>query len=181
MRALVHTEVKGLSRNQMPQVKAESTFGNYKWFANAEISAEQAATLANLGFLWIMQRSPSSNAEKVMAGYEKRPEGFKRNSIDFSDAGVKTLSTELSKAIEIADGQSITPVVSKVVFHEIGAGAEPKFAEEKRIVARHVEAKDIATWAIDKVGFTGEGDLDTENVEFLKAVKAYKQRILADS
>jgi len=31
------------------------------------------------------------------------------------------------------------------------------------------------TKASDTVGFTGEGDLDTENVEFLKAVKAYVQ------
>ena len=164
----------------MPKVNAESTFGNFKWFATAEITNEQQATLADLGFLWVMQRSPSSNAEKVMAGYEKRPEGFKRNSIDFSEEGAEVLKSELSKPIDIEKDNVITPVVSKVQFHEIGAGAEPKYADEKKIVQRHIDAKDIVSWATDTVGFADEGDLDTENVEFLKAVKAYKQRRLAE-
>ncbi len=164
----------------MAQVKAESTFGNYKWFANAEVSTEQMTTLANLGFLWVMQRTPSSQAEKAMAGYEKRPEGFKRSSIDFNDKGAKQLTAELGKSVEIEKDDEITPVITKVQKHDIGAGAEPKFAEEKKIVARHITAGDVSDWNVSKVGYEGR-DLTVENVEFLKAVKAYKQRILADS
>lgn len=164
----------------MAIVKAESTFGNSKWNGHAEVTDAQVAILADLGFLWVMQRSPSSNAEKALAGYEKRPNGFKRSDIPWSDEMGARLKSLLGAKVEIADGIEITPVIDSVKFHEIGAGVEPKYADEKKIVARHIEAKDIVTWATDTVGFTGEGDLDVENVEFLKAVKAYKQRMLAE-
>lgn len=163
----------------MAKVKAKSTFGNSKWNGSAEVSDAQRDILADLGFLWVMQRTPSSNAEKQLAGYEKRPNGFKRSDIPWSDEMGAKLKTLLGAKVEIADGIEITPVIEKVEFHEIGAGVEPKYADEKKIVQRHVDAKDIVTWASDTVGFTGEGDLDVENVEFLKAVKAYKQRMLA--
>jgi hypothetical protein len=165
----------------MPIVKAESTFGNFKWFAKAEISDAIRDILSDLGFLWIMQRTPSSNAEKVLAGYEKRPTGFKRSEIAYSDANALELQKLLGASVEVAEDIEITPEVLKVVFHEIGAGVEPKYADEKKIVARHIDKKDIATWAIDTVGFSGEGDLDVNNVEFLKAVKAYKARMLQDA
>jgi hypothetical protein len=164
----------------MPIVKAESTFGNFKWFAQAEISDAIRDVLSNLGFLWIMQRTPSSNAEKVLAGYEKRPTGFKRSEIEFSDDNAVTLGKLLGAPVEVAEDVEITPQVLKVIFHEIGAGVEPKYADEKKAIARHIEARDIVTWASDKVGFTGEGDLNAENVEFLKAVKAFKARVLAE-
>ncbi len=165
----------------MPTVNATSTFGQSKWKAHAEVTAEQAQVLSDLGFLWVMQRTPSSTAEKAIAGYEKRPDGFKRGEMPFDDQFVKILTANLQNTVEIADDDEITPVVDSVKFHEIGAGKEPAYAEEKRIVTRHITAKDIITWNDEKVKFTGEGDLDTDNVEFLKAVKAYKQRILADS
>ena len=166
----------------MEKVSASSTFGNYRWSAECEVSNEQAEMLANAGFLWVMQRSPSSAAEKAMGGYEKRPDGYKRSSIKFDDKGVKLLTENLGKPVVIGeddDGNDIkiTPKVTKVVFHEIGAGAEPKYAEEKEIVIRHTKAGDLAEWAKDKIGFTGT-NLNVENVEFLKAVKAYKQSLL---
>jgi ABC-type branched-subunit amino acid transport system ATPase component len=164
----------------MPIVNAESTFGNFKWFAKCEVSEAVRDILANLGFLWVMQRSPSSNAEKSLAGYEKRPTGFKRSEIAFSDENAVQLGKLLGASVEIAEDVSITPEILRVVFHEIGAGVEPKYADEKKAILRHIEAKDIVSWASDKVGFTGEGDLDTENVEFLKAVKAFKARVLAE-
>lgn len=164
----------------MAIVKAESTFGNFKWFAQCEVSEVIRDILANLGFLWVMQRSPSSNAEKALAGYEKRPAGFKRSEIDFSDEAAAMLKTELGKEVEIDENVKITPEVLNVIFHEIGKVAEPKYADEKKAITRHIEDKDIASWATDKVGYTGGGDLDTNNVEFLKAVKEFKNRLLKE-
>jgi hypothetical protein len=164
----------------MPIVKAESTFGNFKWFASCEITDVVRDVLADLGFLWVMQRSPSSNAEKALAGYEKRPAGFKRSEIEFSDESASRLATMLSDEVEIAENLKIMPNILKVIEHEIGKVAEPKYADEKKAVQRHIDAKDIVSWAADKVGFTGEGDLTVENVEFLKAVKALKQRLLQE-
>ena len=85
----------------MPIVNAKSTFGNFKWIAKCEVSEVVRDILADLGFLWVMQRTPSSNAEKALAGYEKRPAGFKRSEIDFSDENAKTLAGLLAEAVEI--------------------------------------------------------------------------------
>ena len=69
------------------KANATSTFGNYRWTGETpELTQEQIQALIDLGFLWVMQRSPSSNAEKTLAGYEKRPEKFERKSIPFSEA-----------------------------------------------------------------------------------------------
>lgn len=167
----------------MPTVKATSTFGQSKWAGHAEVSQAIYDWLASQGFLWVMQRTPSSNAEKVIEGYEKRPDGFKRSSI----AWVKLesqLAKLLAKPIDLETDDEvkfqIIPVIDSVKYHEIGAGAEPKYADEKKAVKKHIDAKDIVTWATDKVGYTGGGDLDENNVEFLKAVKALKQRLLAE-
>jgi hypothetical protein len=160
------------------KVNATSTFGNYRWTATANVTDEQKAILANLGFLWVMQRSPSSKAEKVMAGYEKRPDNFKRSDIPFSDKGVEILKRELSQPIGIDENVSIKTDSMKVEFHEIGATSQPKFAEEKSIVQRHIDAGDIAQWAHDKIGFKVTANDALENKDFLQAVKAYKTKML---
>ena len=171
----------------MATVKAESTFGNSKWQGHAEVSDVQRDVLADLGFLWVMQRSPSSNAEKALAGYEKRPNGFKRSDIPWSDEMGAKLKSLLGGKITIGevpdkDGKlvevSITAVIDSVKFHEIGAGVEPKYADEKKIIQRHIDAGDVRDWAAGTIGIDTR-DLTIENVEFLKAVKAYKQRMLA--
>lgn len=164
----------------MPIVNATSTFGNFKWTASCEITDVVRDVLANLGFLWVMQRSPSSNAEKALAGYEKRPTGFKRSEIDFTADAAAQLKTLLSETVEIEDGVKITPNITEVIFHEIGKVAEPKYSDEKKAVQRHIDAKDIVTWVADKVGYTGGGDLTVENVELLKAVKELKLRLLQE-
>jgi hypothetical protein len=163
----------------MAIVNATSTFGNFRWKAKCEVSDVVLALLADLGFLWVMQRTPSSKAEKALAGYEKRPKGYQRSEIPFSDDNAKKLQQLLGASAEITDDVSITPEVLSVVFHEIGAGVEPKYVDEKKIVERHLKAGDITTWNVEKVGYEGR-DLTVENVEFLKAVKAYKATMLAD-
>lgn len=139
---------------------------------------EQMIVLASAGLLQVLQRSPASRAEKVLAGYEKRPDKFERSSIDFSDANAETLANELSKAIEIADGMEIQPTVV-AEYHEIGGTSQPKFVEERAIVARHVKAGDFAQWISDEVGFKATVE-DAEKTETLAAVKAYKQRRLTE-
>ena len=166
----------------MQTVKASSTFGNSKWSAHCDVSDEIAKILQDAGFLWFMQRSPSSNAEKVLAGYEKRPEGFKRNSIEYSPEMAEQLKKLLGQPVEIEDDVSITPVIDSVVFHEIGASAEPKYKDEKSAIARHVKDGNFLDWVRDTVGFKGEVDREPENnVNVLKAVKAFKQRLLAEN
>jgi hypothetical protein len=161
------------------KVEAESTFGNYKWQGEAEVTDAQAQILASLGFLWVMQRSPSSNAEKVMAGYEKRPDKFERKSIPHSPDGEKQLAELLSAQVEIEKDVKITPVITSVKFHEIGKGTEPKYVEERAIIKRHIDAGDFAQWMSDQVGFPATAQ-DVDKTEVLAAVKAYKQRRLQE-
>jgi len=168
----------------MNKVNAKSTFGNFKWIATAEVSDEERDILADLGFLWVMQRTPSSNAEKAMEGYEKRPKDFKRSSIAFSPEKADQLKAELSKKVEIAEDVKITPIVDKVEFHEIGAGSVPKFVEEIRIADRHVKAGDFAQWMTDIVGFKAtvqdyEGEKTRTGV--LEAIKAFTKAMLANA
>jgi len=163
----------------MPTLKCNSTFGNFAWSASCDVSDEDMLTLANAGLLQILQRSPASRAEKVMAGYEKRPDKFNRSSIEFSDENAKTLATELGRSVEIAEGIEITPVVS-ATFHEIGGSSAPKFVEERQIVARHVAKGDLADWASTKIKYAGDTvDSDGQpTTEFLQAVKAFKTALL---
>lgn len=160
----------------MAKIKCSSTFGNFKWNAEADVTDEQMQILASAGLLQVLQRSPASRAEKVLAGYEKRPDKFNRASIEFSDENAETLATELQRPVEIADEIEITANVT-VSEHEIGATAAPKYADEKQVVARHVEKGTLVKLA-EKVGFTGEGDLDADNIAFLQAIKQFKTNLL---
>lgn len=166
----------------MPTVNATSTFGQSRWVGHADVTDEQFAILANRGFLWTMQRTPSSNAEKEIAGYEKRPDGFKRGSMTFDERFQSILKKNIETAVAIDDeGEiEISPKCDSIKFHEIGAGVEPKYADEKKAVQRHIDAGDVSDWNVSKVGYEGR-DLTVDNVEFLKAVKAFKQRLLAES
>jgi len=161
------------------KLQCTSTFGNFKWTAEADVTEEQAAILANAGLLQVLQRSPASRAEKRMAnggkGYEKRPDKFERSSIEYSELAGKVLAGELGSEVEIAEGMTISPTVS-VSFHEIGGSALPKFVEEKQIVSRHVAKGDLAEWASATVKFSGDTvDHDgNPTTDFLQAVKAYK-------
>jgi hypothetical protein len=164
-----------------------TNFGFFGWRAVAEVSENMLVFLAGLGLLQLLQRSPATEAEKKLAGYEKRPAKFQRSSIEHSATNEGIFKQIMSKALEVVQGEEgkpgyaktqITPVI-ETWYHPLGATAEPVYAEEKKIVQRHIDNKDIVTWASDTIKFTGEGDLDTENIEFLKAVKAYKTAMLA--
>ena len=161
----------------MVNLNCNSTFGNFKWEASVSVTEEQAEVLASKGLLQILQRSPASEAEKSLGSYEKRPANFERKSIPFNDENATRLSKFLGNSVEIAEGVEITPTV-KVTEHVIGEAVAPKFTDEKKAVQRHIDAKDVQAFAT-KVGFKGEGALDTENLEFLRAIRAHVDALRA--
>jgi len=165
----------------MTKVKFGSTFGNFKWTGELDLTDEQLVAMSSLGGLQIYQRSPSTSAEKSLAGYEKRPDNFERKSIEFSDANATKLAKLLQAPIDVESVGKLTLQNVNVVFHEIGASSAPKFVEEKGIIARHVKAGDVAEWASNTLGYSGETvDHDgNASQEFLAAVKAYKTKMLA--
>jgi hypothetical protein len=163
----------------MMTVKTGSRFGNFAWTAKGQINDELVAILLPFAITQILQRSPSSNAEKAMAGYEKRPEGFKRDSIEFDSDMADILRDHLEKAsVEVGEGDAkkTIPLGLKVEVEQyIPTAAESKFTEEKAIVARHEATGDLEDWLKTKVGFTGDRE-DEQAV--LVAVREFKKAAL---
>jgi len=165
-----------------------TNFGFFGWRAVAEVSQELLVYLAGLGLLQLLQRSPATEAEKTLAKYEKRPAKFQRSSIEHNDVNEGIFKKIMSKALEVVQGEegkpgyqksSITPVID-TWYHPLGATAEPVYAEEKKIVQRHIDKGDVSNWNVEKVGYEGR-DLTVENIDFLKAVKVWKTKILNDA
>lgn len=152
-------------------IKTNSRFGNFAWSASADVSESMMEKLAAFGLLQVLQRSPSSKAEKALAGYEKRPDGFKRDSIPFSDKAAKALAIALSD-VEIEEGLSVQSNV-EVVEYVAPEGVQSKFTEEKAIVARHLANGDLTEWLKESVGFAGPST-GPDDEAMLRAVRTFK-------
>lgn len=136
-----------LLHNTMHTLNVTSTFGNFRFTAEAEATDEQLIELGKAGLLQLLQRSPATAAEKELAGYgDKRPKEFKRNSIDFSEANAAILAKHLGKVVveadstvdadgkEVAGAKSDLMVLVEVAEHVPNSGAEPKYKAEKDFV-----------------------------------------------
>lgn len=127
----------------MHNLKVKSTFGNFKFAGEAEVTDEQLLILAGAGLLQLLQRSPATAAEKELAGYEKRPAGFKRTAIDFSEANAAVLAKHLgsvevegdatidAEGKELAGAKSKLDVLVSVEEHVPNSGGEPKYKAVK--------------------------------------------------
>jgi len=152
------------------------TCGNYevRFSMKPEVKFDESLTpLVHAGITQILQRKPASTWEKTEAGYDKRPEGFKRESIPFSEEAADRMKEVMSDAVE---NWAIIEVGEYVPEEKVG-----KFKEEIEIISRHESEDDVETWLADKVGFSGEYvDSDTDSgysLEALKAVNAYKRKM----
>jgi ubiquitin len=160
------------------KLQTKSTFGNFAIEAEAEVSAEQRDYLANLGLLQVLQRSPASAAEKALAGYDKRPSGFKRDSIPFNEANAEKLIAAMEAPIEFKEnGEEVIPAIfcSVVATEYVPSVADVKMTDERNAYARHGKAGDLPAFAA-KVGYDGQlGDGTKEGapVDFLRAIKRF--------
>lgn len=163
----------------MFNIKTGSRFGNFAWQASCEVSEELAAILLPFAITQILQRSPSSEAEKEIAGYKKRPSGFKRDSLPFSAEDAKTLQKHLQGAgVEVGEGdekKSVKLPLSVEVVEYIPTAQESKFTEEKAIVKRHEDAGDLEDWLESKVKFDGDA---SDEQAVLVAVREFKKAAL---
>jgi hypothetical protein len=167
------------SHDNHMKLNTKSTFGNFAIEAEADVDEAQRDILAGLGLLQVLQRSPASAAEKAMAGYDKRPSGFKRDSIPFNPANAEKLTEALEKPIEIAKDMSISCAVA--VSEYVPTEADVKMPDERAAYARNAKAGTLDALA-EKVGFDGEvGDGTAENapVEFLRAIRAWSKAQVA--
>lgn len=177
-------------------IKTSSVFGNFKWEAEADVDPSQLHALAQKGLLQDLQRSPSTAAEKSMAGYDKRPKGFERNSIGYSDARADVLATALS-VIDLGELLGKVNVSVSVEEYFGSEGAEVKYAQARKNwsskggdVERLRKLADVVDYTGDL--WVGEGDWTYDNehldegeafvewegdkvppLEFLKAITEY--------
>lgn len=163
----------------MKTYKAESQFGNFQWKAEAEVSEQMADVLAGLGLLWVLQRSPSSAAEKKMAGYEKRPDKFKRNSIPFNAENAELLRKALESAeVEVGRDDKDKAITEKLeiavsVEEYVPTVADVKMDDERNAYERN--AADLKALA-DKIAYTGDlgsGKRDEAPIPFLRALNTW--------
>lgn len=175
------------AKHQM-QIKYGSVFGNFRWDATADVSDELVSVLAPLGALQIGQRSPSTAAEKEMAGYEKRPKGFNRNTIPFDAKLADVLAKHLkTMRVETGRNEKDEPVYGNItadvtVTEYVPTEADVKMPDERAAYARNAKADTLEELA-RKVSFDGEslGDGTAENapVEFLRAIRAWSKAQVA--
>lgn len=180
---------KANSNKDMNQIelKTKSTFGNFAFALTALVSEEQRDALAVAGLLQLAQRSPASKAEKALGGFEKRPKDFKRTDIAFSEESAKKLKGFFEDVkITIGDGEDAkeqTMAIEAVVSEYVpGEGSEPKFVDEKKVVAaKNGDATALGTLA-EKVGFEyeEESELTVENIGFLRAIRAHLKARMAE-
>jgi hypothetical protein len=160
------------------KLETKSTFGNFSIAAEAEVDDAQRDYLASLGLLQLLQRSPASAAEKAMAGYDKRPSGFKRDSIPFNTDNAAVLTQELEKPIKAEDG--IAPIECAVEVSEyVPAEADVKMNDERAAYARNGKQLEKLASKVGYEGALGDGTKENAPVEFLRAIRAWTKAQLA--
>lgn len=120
-----------------------------------------------------------------MAAYEKRPKGFQRTTIPFSDGNAETLRKNLSKlTFKVGEGDAAKEyqfTADVVVEKYVPTEADIKMPDERAAYARNAKADTLDKLA-EKVGFDGEvGDGTAENapVDFLRAIRAWSKAQVA--
>jgi len=176
------------------QIEVSSSFGNIAYTARLDVSEAVEAALLKQGALRILQGKVSGQAEKELAGYDKRPAGYKRTDIPWSEANGQVLAKHYKGVeVEIGEnekGESIMEDlgVTEVIVSEYvpTAGAEPKYAFEKGVLRQYLfeedgkterklktgEPRSAASYAESR-GLVAPTEPWEEDTEFLKAVKFF--------
>jgi hypothetical protein len=171
--------IRLLPNMTMITLKCNSTFGNYAWTAEAEVEDNVRDVLASYGLLQVLQRSPASAAEKAMAGYEKRPDGFKRGNIPFDATNAQKLAKFLESA-EVETGRDdkgkavmVTPEIAVTVTEYVPEEGGTKFAAERRLYVAKAAKLDKLAALVGYDGEVGDGTADGAPEAFLTAIRAW--------
>lgn len=107
--------------------KVNFTTGNFDLVVEGELNEDQKAAALDAGIRWILQRDGASKAYANLGGVKdengkvKLPEGFKRDSIEYSEDGAEMVKTAFTDAM--AKYGAFTVTVSEHVASE--GTAEP--------------------------------------------------------
>lgn len=178
-----------MAQKHMMTTTIEWTFGNFDITValRADIGegTASAMVLAAAG-LNILQRGVASAAEKALAGYEKRPEGFQRNSLAYSEANAGKLEDAFTGKFNLnPKGKPevwLEYTCTGVTEHEVGGTKESKFTEEKATIRKWLTlSPEEMTTKLTKIGFKGsvDGDSDEDILPACHALRAYFKSLKA--
>jgi hypothetical protein len=129
-------------------MKATTTwnFGQFTITAEADVTPEtMVQRLVNYGLTQLLQRVPATNAEYALAdelgltktweagkkagSRAKRPKGFERGSMEFSDENAATVVLGFGDKVELETGVSLPFKITSIVRNEGGADSPMALAE----------------------------------------------------
>lgn len=169
-----NARLSAFSHDNHMKLQTKSTFGNFAIEAEANVTDAQRDYLAGLGLLQVLQRSPASAAEKALAGYDKRPSGFKRDSIPFSEANAQTLADEMEKPISFGEDSGVEPIECSITVSEyVPSVADVKMTDERNAYARNASKLQALATKVGYAGALGDGTKENAPVEFLRAIRAW--------
>lgn len=147
-----------IDHNSM-KIKTQWTFGNFSITAACNVDTAEpvgsvAQALMEKGFLQLLQRVPASNAEKALAGYDKRPAGFKRDSIVYSDANALALTEAFGTSVEVDKDVMLPFAITDVQEHVGGEAAV------SRKSATEMATKVQGTPMVAALGLTAEATFE---------------------
>ena len=112
-----------ISLNKSNHMQISKSFGNFEIGALVSFDGEDGLKavgleLASLGALYLFERSVSSNAEAQvfgnLLGWErnkkdgfKRPAGFNRSSVEYSEKIAKALEFEFAVSVNLPSGKAV--------------------------------------------------------------------------
>ena len=174
------------------KIQTTWTFGNFVITAATTVETAEpvgpvAAALMEKGFLQLLQRVPASNAEKALAGYDKRPTGFKRDSIPYSEENAVALAEAFGTSVEVSAKTETSPAVIlpfSILDVKENEGGE---SATSRKMATEMWAKVVGT-PMEKVLGLGEDATDEQGIEAchkflggLRQSRAKTDKIVADT
>ena len=173
----------------IPNMKTEIswTFGNFDLtcVVAADVNGPAAERMLQFAATNILQRGPAGAAEKALAGYDKRPAGFQRNSIAYNEQRAAKLTELFTGKFNLnPDGEpeyALEYACTGVSEHIVGGSKQDlKYVEERKVCARHKD--DYENFLVNKIG-TGvsyeHGTYDNPTTEVLAAIRAYVKAMTA--
>ena len=180
------TEAKA-STNDKVTLRVASTFGNFDYVAETQVSRDIIETAANKGFLWELQRSPAGAAEFAITGFDGKtkvkPDKWTRTNIPFTPANAEVIRKSLADRENFAKG-SFLPSNAKIavtVTEHVPTQAEPKFTQERNYCKMTIQFEGIESLkrTAKKAGYKGSMPVDSEdNFELFACIAEYRKQTI---
>ena len=156
----------------------DSSFNAIGYKVSLVANRELVIKLANVGLEKVVGAKPSSTLDQklgynpTMAKDVKRPDGWRREMIQFSEANAAGLKAEFIDYLKKAYDVDATVETFQAQRQDAFKEARTVFANLKAAMP----AEMLATWA-KTIGYNGDGELNEDNLELLAAIAANNAKV----